>query len=49
MGFLYKPNVPKFKDMDKFKGRMFHSARWEQDYDYKVLLSDELERYLISP
>lgn len=34
MGFLYKPNVPKFKDMDKFKGRMFHSARWEQDYDY---------------
>ena len=35
MGFLYKPNVPKFKGIENFKGRWFHSARWEQDYDWR--------------
>jgi len=35
MGFLYKPNVPKFKGQENFKGRVFHSARWEQDYDWR--------------
>jgi len=34
MGFLYKPNFPKLKGMDSFKGRLFHSARWEDDFDY---------------
>ena len=35
MGFLYKPNVPKFKGIENFKGRWFHSARWEQDFDWR--------------
>lgn len=34
MGFLYKPNYPKIPGIDKFKGRCFHSARWEHDFDY---------------
>ena len=34
MANSYKPNYPKLKGMDSFKGRLFHSARWEHDYDY---------------
>jgi len=34
MGFLYKPNTPKFKGLEKFKGRYFHSAQWEHDFDW---------------
>lgn len=34
MGFLHKPNIPKFKNADKFEGRIFHSANWEYSYDY---------------
>ena len=29
-----KPNYPKLKGMDSFNGRLFHSARWEDDFDY---------------
>ena len=34
MVIKYKPNYPKLKGMDSFKGRLFHSARWEDDFDY---------------
>lgn len=34
MGFLHKPNIPKISGMEKFKGRAFHTAMWEHDYDY---------------
>jgi cyclohexanone monooxygenase len=28
MGMISEPVIPKFKGMDRFKGPMFHSARW---------------------
>lgn len=33
-GFLHKPNIPKFKNAEKYKGRMFHCAQWEWDFDF---------------
>lgn len=33
VGQLNRPAYPKIKGMEKFKGRAFHSARWEHDYD----------------
>jgi len=33
-GFLHKPKIPKINGMDKFKGRMFHAAQWQHDFDY---------------
>jgi len=32
-GPLHVPNVPKIPGLDSFKGRVFHSARWDHDYD----------------
>ena len=32
---MRKPLIPDFKGLDKFKGKMFHSAQWDQDYDYR--------------
>ena len=33
-GFLHKPKKPKFKNQEKFRGRIFHSAEWEWDFDF---------------
>jgi 4-hydroxyacetophenone monooxygenase len=27
------PSIPRFKDMERFKGRMFHTAEWPEDFD----------------
>lgn len=35
IGALSIPAYPKVPGIDKFKGRTFHSARWDQDYDFK--------------
>ncbi len=31
LGQLNRPKIPEIKGADKFKGRLFHSARWEHD------------------
>jgi cation diffusion facilitator CzcD-associated flavoprotein CzcO len=32
-GPLFEPKAPDVPGIDSFKGRMFHSARWDHDYD----------------
>src|SRR5690554_783641 len=32
-GPLHVPAIPKIRGLDKFKGKLFHSARWDHDYD----------------
>ncbi|XID74106.1 flavin-containing monooxygenase [Alkanindiges sp. WGS2144] len=32
-GPLHVPQIPDYKGMDKFKGKIFHSAQWDHDYD----------------
>lgn len=32
MGPLNKPKLPGIKGIDKFKGKIFHTARWDYDY-----------------
>jgi cation diffusion facilitator CzcD-associated flavoprotein CzcO len=32
-GPLHVPQIPSIKGLDSFKGKVFHSARWEHDYD----------------
>ncbi len=32
-GPLHVPQIPKIAGMERFKGRLFHSARWDHDYD----------------
>lgn len=32
-GQLNRPAFPRMKGIENFKGRVFHSARWEHDYD----------------
>ncbi|MAR89618.1 MAG: NAD(P)/FAD-dependent oxidoreductase [Pseudomonadota bacterium] len=32
-GPLHVPQVPNIKGLDTFKGKVFHSARWDHDYD----------------
>lgn len=34
-GPLHVPQIPKIKGLDKFKGKVFHSAQWDHDYDLK--------------
>ncbi len=34
-GSLSRPSIPKFPGMESFAGKMFHSAYWEHDYDFK--------------
>ena len=32
-GPLHEPNLPDVPGIDKFKGKVFHSARWDHDHD----------------
>ena len=34
VGQLNRPLLPKIKGLDTFKGRAFHSAQWQHDYDF---------------
>lgn len=34
-GPITEPSMPKLKGIETFKGEMFHSARWNHDYDLK--------------
>ena len=34
VGQLHRPAYPKVPGIERFKGRAFHSARWEHDYDF---------------
>lgn len=34
-GPLHVPQYPNIKGLDSFKGKVFHSARWQHDYDLK--------------
>jgi cation diffusion facilitator CzcD-associated flavoprotein CzcO len=33
IGLLSEPQLPNIPGLDRFQGRMFHSARWQHDYD----------------
>ena len=33
VGQLHRPVYPKIPGLDRFKGKAFHSARWDHDYD----------------
>ena len=35
VGGISAPRDIKFPGMDKFQGRMFHTARWDHSYDYR--------------
>ncbi len=32
-GFLNRPQVPQIPGLDKFEGKIFHSAKWDHSYD----------------
>ena len=32
-GPLHVPQLPRFKGLDRFQGKVFHSARWDHDFD----------------
>ena len=34
-GMISAPMIPRFPGQDQFKGRIFHTARWPEDVDYK--------------
>jgi cation diffusion facilitator CzcD-associated flavoprotein CzcO len=34
VGQLHRPAYPNVPGLERFKGRAFHSARWEHDYDF---------------
>ncbi|GAB18579.1 putative flavin-containing monooxygenase [Gordonia effusa NBRC 100432] len=34
LGFLEVPKMPDIPGLDKFKGKVVHSARWDHDYNY---------------
>ena len=33
-GVLRTPNIPDFKGIEKFKGKVFHSAQWDVKHEY---------------
>ncbi|HET6504465.1 MAG TPA: NAD(P)/FAD-dependent oxidoreductase [Amycolatopsis sp.] len=33
MGALHLPNIPDLPGIERFRGRVFHSARWDHDFD----------------
>lgn len=33
VGLLHRPNIPEIPGLDEFRGRVFHSACWDHDYD----------------
>ncbi len=35
VGQLHRPQIPGIKGQDHFRGRAFHSARWDHSYDFK--------------
>lgn len=35
IGGLHYPQIPNIKGLKKFKGKVFHSAQWEHDYDFE--------------
>jgi cation diffusion facilitator CzcD-associated flavoprotein CzcO len=41
MGFLSTPTLPAISDIDKFKGKAFHTSRWPQDFDLKQDLANK--------
>jgi cation diffusion facilitator CzcD-associated flavoprotein CzcO len=34
VGQLHRPAIPEIPGRERFRGRAFHSARWEHDYDF---------------
>ena len=34
VGQLHRPSTPAIPGLEKFRGRAFHSARWDHDYDF---------------
>jgi cation diffusion facilitator CzcD-associated flavoprotein CzcO len=34
VGQLSRPAIPQIKGFERYKGRAFHSAKWEHDYDF---------------
>ncbi len=34
-GPLHVPSIPNIPGLDKFRGKLFHSARWDHDYDLR--------------
>jgi cation diffusion facilitator CzcD-associated flavoprotein CzcO len=34
-GPLHRPQIPKIEGLESFKGRVFHSARWDHSYDLR--------------
>ena len=35
VGLLSNKKIPKFKHMEQFKGKMFHSSEWDHTYSFK--------------
>lgn len=35
MGALCEPSIPALKGIERFKGKAFHSARWDHNFDFK--------------
>ncbi|HYB99602.1 MAG TPA: NAD(P)/FAD-dependent oxidoreductase [Candidatus Limnocylindrales bacterium] len=33
VGQLHRPNIPDIEGLDRFQGKVFHSARWDHEYD----------------
>ena len=31
---MHVPQIPHMADIEKFKGKVFHSSQWDHDYDF---------------